>query len=282
MARNAAAAAGRQRLGGGAWILALALLLAGAFPAIAAEPPSLVKARSLYNAGNFEGAIDAAAVARREPQFADAAALVIARSHLERYRQRADPTELTSAREALGSVNAAALGGRDQVDLLVGMGQWLYLGEIFGAAAELFETALNRSELLMPADRTMLLDWWATALDHEAQGKGSEERERVFRRIAERMETALWQEPGNAPANYWLATAARGTGDLDRAWSASIAAWVRSSLSPTTAASLRADLDRLVTQAIIPERVRSRPAADRPEAINALRMEWELVKTQWP
>jgi hypothetical protein len=280
MARIAAAAAGRRRLHRGAWVLAL--LLGSVLPALAAEPPSLVKARTLYNAGNFEGAIDAAAVARREPQFADAASLVIARSHLERYRQRADPTDLTSAREALGSVNAAALAGRDQVDLLVGIGQWLYLGEIFGAAAELFETALNRPDLLTPADRMMLLDWWATALDHEAQGKAAEQRERVFGRIAERMEDALRQDPGSAPANYWLATAARGSGDLDRAWSAAVAAWVRSSLSPTTAASLRTDLDRLVTQAIIPERVRSRAAADRPDAITALRAEWEQVKMQWP
>jgi hypothetical protein len=262
--------------------LILALLLGSVVAASATEPPSLVKARTLYNSGNFEGAIDAAAVAQLEPQFADAASLVIGRSHLERYRQRADPTDLTSAREALGSVNAAALAPRDQVDLVVGMGQWLYLGEIFGAAAELFETALNRPELLMPADQTMLLDWWATALDHEAQGRGTEQRERIFARIGERMDAALRQDPGNAPANYWLAVAARGSGDLDRSWSAAIAAWVRSSLSPPTAASLRADLDRLVTQAIIPERVRSRPAADRPDAITALRAEWELVKTHWP
>jgi hypothetical protein len=96
------------------------------------------------------------------------------------------------------------------------------------------------------------------------------------------METALRQEPGNGPANYWLAAATRGTGDVDRAWAAAIAAWVRSSLEPASAPSLRADLDRLVTQALIPERVRARPAREQADATTALRAEWEMVKMQWP
>ena len=49
------------------------------------EPPALAKARTLYNAGDFEGAIDAASVARTDVEWADAAALVVARAHLEQY-----------------------------------------------------------------------------------------------------------------------------------------------------------------------------------------------------
>lgn len=262
-------------------LLAVMVLLTGAARASAAEPPSLIKARGLYNAGNYEGAIDAASVARRLPQSADAAALVIARSHLEQYRQRADPSDLASARDALGTVRAAALSARDRLDLLVGLGQSLYLGEVFGAAAELFDTALTRSSLLPERDRLLLLEWWATALDREAQTRAPERRAPVFGRIAERMEQELREDPGSPAANYWLAVAARGVGDIDRAWHAAVAAWVRSSLSPETAAALRADLDRLVTSALIPERARSRQGRESQDPLPALRAEWELVKQQW-
>ena len=64
---------------------AIVLVLFGLAPAAwAAEPPSLAKARTLDNAANYEGAIDAAAIARRQPAWADAAALVMARSYIER------------------------------------------------------------------------------------------------------------------------------------------------------------------------------------------------------
>jgi hypothetical protein len=259
-------------------LLALLLLTS---PAWAAEHPSLAKARTLYNAGDFDGAISAAAVSRRVTGSGDASALVIARSHLERYRQRAEPADLAAAREALGSVRSAALTPRDQVDLLVGLGQSLYLGEVFGAAAELFDTALSRAAILPERDRLLLLDWWATALDREAQTRAPERRERVFERIGERMETELRQDPANTVANYWLAVAARGLGDVDRAWDAAVAAWVRSTLKPESADTLRTDLDRLVTQALIPERARTRPAGEQPESLAALRAEWDLVKQQW-
>ena len=259
-------------------VLALLLLTS---PAWAAEHPALAKARVLYNAGDFDGAISAAAVSRRVIGSADASALVIARSHLERYRQRADPADLGAAREALGSVRSAALTPRDQVDLLVGLGQSLYLGEVFGAAAELFDTALSRAALLPERDRLLLLDWWATALDREAQTRAAERRGRVFERIGERMETELRADPANTVANYWLAVAARGIGDVERAWDAAVAGWVRSTLKPESAETLRTDLDRLVTQALIPERAQARPGREQPESLAALRAEWDLVKQQW-
>ena len=87
----------------------------------AAESPALARSRSLYNAGDYEGAIDAASMARLEAQWADAAALVIARSRLERYRQTRNAPELADAREALQSVRSAALSPRDQMDLLIGL-----------------------------------------------------------------------------------------------------------------------------------------------------------------
>jgi hypothetical protein len=249
--------------------------------AFANEPPALAKARSLYNAGDFAGAIDSASVARKDAMWADAAALVVARAHLEQYRQGADAEDLAAARAALAAVRAAALSPRDQVDLIIGLGQSLYLGEIYGAAAELFETALSRSALLSARDRLLLLDWWATSLDREAQGRPPDRRARVFERISTRMNEEIQRDPGSPVANYWLAVSARGAGDIDGAWNSAVAAWVRSTLSPETTAGLRDDIDRLVTQALIPERSRTLVSRDPQEAVTALRTEWELIKQQW-
>src|SRR5262245_18332688 len=149
--------------------IVVALILAGVRPeAVANEPPALAKARTLYNAGDFEGAIDAASMARKDEAWADSAALVMARAHLEHSRQRADAEDLSAARAALSEVRASALTPRDQVDLVIGLGQSLYLSETYGAAAELFDTALSRAALLTSRDRLLLLDWWATSLDREA------------------------------------------------------------------------------------------------------------------
>lgn len=260
--------------------LAVALCIATG-PALAAEPAALAKARQRYNAGDFEGAISDASVALNITVSADAASLVIARSHLERYRQRTDPADLMTAREALLAVHQENLSPRDQVDLLIGMGQALYLGEVFGSAAELFDNALTRSALLTAADRGQLLDWWATALDREAQTRPQERRSRVFDRIAARMDDELRQDPFNPAANYWLAVAARGSGDPERAWNVAVAGWVRSSLAPEKAKTLREDLDRLVAQALIPERAHLRPVREQQEALATLRAEWDLVKEQW-
>jgi hypothetical protein len=247
----------------------------------AAEPPALAKARSLYNAANYEGAIDAAAVARRQPQWADAAALVMARSYLERYRQNTDVRDLVAAREAFVTIKFSGLAPRDQVDLIIGLAQSMYLGELFGSAANLFQTAMTRSALLGARDKQMLLDWWATAMDRDAQTRPADRRRVVFERIAERMDEELRQDPGSAVANYWLAVALRGSGDIEGAWHAAVAAWVRSTLSPETTAELRADLDRLVMQALIPERSRLMAVRDPQEAVSGLQTEWELVKDQW-
>ena len=108
-------------------------------------------------------------MARNDAEWADASALVVARAHLEQYRARADAEDLSAARAALGAMRAAVLTPRDQVDLIVGLGLSLYLSETYGAAAELFDTALGRAALLAPRDRLLLLDWWATSLDREAQ-----------------------------------------------------------------------------------------------------------------
>ena len=265
-------------------VIAWMCLVAAAGAAHAAEPPALAKARALYNEGNYEGAIDAAAVARQQAGFADPASLVIGRSHIELYRQRANARDLEAAREAFTSVRLAALMPRDRVELIIGLGLSLYLGEKYGAAADLFDTALMQASALSPMlsakDRLLLLDWWATALDREAQTRPVDRRRAIFDRIGARMRDERRLDPGSSVANYWLAVAARGAGDLEAAWDAAISAWVVSTLAPETTESLRADLERLVQQALIPERSRQM-ARDPQEAVTALRAEWELVKQQY-
>jgi hypothetical protein len=248
--------------------------------AVAAEPVALARARTLYNSGNYDAAIDAAATARLDPKVEDAAALVLARAHLERFRANGAAADLSAARTALGVVRLSALAPRDQLDLLIGLGQTLYLGEAFGAAADVFDSAIGRASTLGDRDRAKLLDWWATALDRQAQSRSPDRRAPAFTRIVDRMESELRVEPGSMIANYWLVVGARGAGDLDRAWDAAVAGWVRASLGNDTA-DLRAELDRVVLDALIPERSRTRPQREQAEAAETMRGEWDAVKSGW-
>jgi hypothetical protein len=124
-----------------------------------------------------------------------------------------------------------------------------------------------------------LLDWWATAVDRAAQTRVGERRGDDFAALLERMEDELRRDTANPVANYWIPVAARSVGDLDRAWDAAVAAWLRSRLMPDGAATLRADLDRLMTQGIIPERARLHKSL--PDAARVMREQWEQLKEQW-
>ena len=259
-------------------LLVLFVAMLASVPAAAAEPPALVKARTLYNAGDYDGAL-AAASEVRTGDWVDAALLVAARSHLEKFRRDSQPAELQAGREALNGVRASGLMPRDHVDLLIGMGQFLYLSEEFGAAAGLFDNALAQAFLLNRQDRLQLLDWWATAVDRYAQMRPSERRGAEFAIILARMEDELRRDAANPVANYWIPVAARSAGDVDRAWDAAVAAWLRSRLMPDGAATLRADLDRLMTQGIIPERARLHKGT--PDAARVMREQWEQLKEQW-
>ena len=261
-------------------ILTMLALVGLSTAASAAEPAALARARALYNSGSYDAAIDAASTARSDPKAQDAAALVLARSHLERFRANGAADDLTAARTTLGVVRMASLSPRDQLDLLIGIGQTLYFGEAFGSAADVFDSALGRATTLGPRDRGKLLDWWATALDRQAQARPPDRRAAAFSRIVERMEDELRQEPGSMIANYWLVVGTRGAGDLDRAWDAAIAGWVRASLGTDTA-DLRIELDRVVTDALIPERARTRPPREQQDGAAAMRAEWDNVKNAW-
>lgn len=262
--------------------MAILLVFAGAAGAAAQAP--LARARTLYNQQKYDDAIAAAAAARTRPDTADAAALVEGRAHLERYRRTADPVDLSSAREALGAVRPAALAPREREDLVIGQGLALFLAGEFGAAAEQFEVAWGRVDTLAPGARERLVDWWAGSLDRQAQRHPAAERAPFYRRIAERAAAEAQHDPASAPAAYWLAASLRGLGDLERAASVTFAAWVRSRGAVDHGAALGGDLDRLMTQAIIPERARLAPGGrDRQdEALATLAAEWEAFKAAWP
>jgi tetratricopeptide (TPR) repeat protein len=268
-------------------LLLLAVVLApgslSAAPAPPPEPDLLTRARLLYNQQQYEGAIELALKARSLPNLASSAALILARAHLERFRQSPNPEDLTAARAALGELRPDTLPPRDRVELLIGLGESLYLDAEFGAAAELFEGALVRSDQLGPAARERLLDWWASALDRRAQSQPVESRGPLYGRILDRMESELRWDSASATAAYWVVAAARGTGDLDRAWDLAIAGWVRTSYVHDGGATLRLDLNRLVLEGIVPERVRERASseADRERVTASMESTWAMVKQQW-
>ena len=261
--------------------IAAALLLAlfSAGTASAADP--LGDARRFYNLGHYDEAARSARDAAKVAATADSARVVLGRVHLERYRRSADPDDLVQARELLRGANAGALDRRDRLELTIGLGEALFLEDRFGAAAELFERALDGSAVLGPVAHERLLDWWASAIDRLALSRPRDFREAVYRRVLERMEAELAADPSSGPASYWLAAAARGAGHIERAWDAATAGWVTATLARDHGAELRADLDRLMVQGIIPDRAGRLQPRDIRQASAVMLSEWEALKASW-
>jgi hypothetical protein len=255
-------------------------LLALAAP-LSATRADLARARNFYNQRQFDEAIEAATDARKTPETQDAAEVVLARALLERYRERIDPADLGAAREALGNVRASSLEARDRVEFLLAVGQALFLEDDFGASARVFESGLDAALAVDPGLRESMLDWWGSATERAAAAGTRAHRETLFAEMSDRMKGELARDPGSAAAGYWLVVARRGMGQAMAAWDAAIASWARARLAGARSATLRADLDKLVLQGIIPDRVKSVPEADRAAAESQLRADWELVKERW-
>jgi hypothetical protein len=253
-------------------------LLAGvllAVSAAAADDP-LARARQLYNARDFEAAIAAAEQARLTPNRADAADLVAARAYLERFRESAAPEDLTNARDRLRRLDPERFVSQERTEYLIGLGETLYFDDAFGAAATMFESVLQGVDFLTVPARERVVDWWATALDRDVRPRPELDRQLTYQRMRVRLEEELAQHPASGAAAYWLAAASRAQGDLQAAWDAAQAGWVRAPLTADHGAALRADLDRLVLRVIAPER--AKVLAQPPEN---LRAEWERFKTRW-
>ena len=246
--------------------LTIAALLAFAVLAGAADKPDpLAHARLLYNERQFAAAVSEAEQARLLPSRADSADLIAARAYLERFRQSGESDDLTNARERLRRLDPQRLAGSERSEFLVGLGEALY-----------FDGDYVRPNDLMPDARELVLDWWAGALDRDARPRSDAERTAVYRRIRDRMQDEVGNRPASVVAAYWLSAAARGQGDVQAAWDAAQAGWVRAVLASGRGAALRADLDRLVVRGLVPDRAKA--LAQPPET---LRMEWERFKERW-
>jgi hypothetical protein len=252
--------------------------------ALVAEPVSLAhaaddplaKARLLYNQRQFEAAVNAAEQARLLPQRADAADLVAARAYLERFRASYASDDLTNARDRLRRLDPQRLAPRERAEYVLGLAEALYLDGGYGAAASMFDSILNSGDLQAAGGREKLLDWWADALDHDARPRPDIDRQPMYRRIRARMEDEISARPGSATASYWLASAARSQGDLQAAWDAAQAGWLRAPLAIDHGAQLRDDLDRLMMRGIIPERAK---ATGQPPLV--FQAEWDRFKERW-
>ena len=252
-----------------------ALFLACALPLAAADDP-LSRARLLYNQGQFEAAINAAEEARLTPARADAADLVAARAYLERFSASAAAGDLVNARDRLKRIDPQRFLPAERAEYVVGLGEALFFEGSFGAAADVLEPIVQSHDALAGDARERVLDWWASALDREAKPRPEMERQGVYLRIRGRMEEELAAHPGSSAAAYWLAAAARAQGDVQAAWDAAMAGWVRAPLASDKGTALRTDLDRLVLRAIVPDRARA--TAQTPES---LRQQWEAFKQRW-
>lgn len=253
--------------------MAAALLVPAA---LAAADDPLAKARELYNQRNFAAAVEAADQAHLVPALSDASDLVAARAYLERFRDSAAGDDLANARDRLRRLSPDRFAPRERTEYIVGLGEALFLEGAFGAAANVFESILLSGDLMAESDRELVLDWWASALDRDTRSRPEMDRQAVYQRMRNRLEDELALHPGSAAAAYWLAASARSQGDLQSAWDAAQAGWVRAPLAADHGVALRADLDRLVLRVIIPER--AKVSAQPPDT---LRSEWERFKSRW-
>jgi hypothetical protein len=262
-------------------LLAVGLAILLGSTGLLASREDLARARQLFNERRFDEAIAAATAARKTPDTADAGAIVLARAHLERYRQVADPSDLGAARAALGAVEVERLGTPDRAEFLIALGGSLFLEDDFGAAAEIFESAMEIAPAAGENARESVLDWYGTAMERWASPYVTSRRAIMLARLVSRMEIEQAKNPSSRAASYWLAAGLRAQGELDRAWQAAIAAWVRAPIAGPDASALRADIDRLVREGIIPDRGKEAPEGEREGRETALRAEWELVKQKW-
>lgn len=272
---------------------ALGLLLWGAVASAQtpAQVSQLAKARQSFNQGLYDQAIAAAQDIRAVPALAPAAGVVLGRAYVERYQLAADSTDLQQAHSVLAGVDAERLSPSDRRDLTIGLGLTVFYEGRPGAAAEMLEVALATpvdAASASPRARQKLFDWWATAVDRAAQLAPDAGRHKFYERIMRQSELELARDATSTAAGYWLAAGARGAAELDRAWHAAIAAWIRAKgpslqkdarLNPNI--DPRADLDILVVAAIIPERARALDPRATQALIAAMRAEWEQIKSSW-
>ena len=244
-------------------------------------PTSPRRARS-YNQRQFDGAIEAATAAQKMPATADAATVVLARAHLERYRERANPDDLSAARVALGTVRVSNLDTRDHVDFLMALGEALFFEDDYGAAATLFESGIDRAIAQGSETGEAMLEWWGSAVERHADALERDGRINAFRRLRDRMARELARNPGSAAAAYFLvvahaeAAANRSRPGMPRSPAGSARGWPardRRRCAPISTS--------WCWKASFPIACSAMPADRRAQAESDLRAEWAVVKERW-
>jgi hypothetical protein len=266
-----------------AWVLTL---LALAAPRPAAAQSDLERARTFYNSGQFDESIASATSAKSKPSAAASATLIIARSRLERFRKLGDAGELASARTDLVSLNPHNLTPQEIIEWQIGVGTGLFLENQLAPAAEIFTAVLPSARTrLAPPEFEKLLEWWGTVVSRLADTLTGDARRRAYEKLRADVRLELELNPLSRPATYWMVVSSRGAGDLEGAWGAAVAGWIRAGGQPD-GRPLRADLEGLLTQTLIPERAQAR-TGQRLDAratvaeIGVLNEEWRALRLRW-
>ena len=268
------------------WLVLAVWILALASPGSAAAQSDLERARALYNEGLYDDAITAAAAARSKPGAAPSATLIAARARLERFRGTRDPQDLAAARAELVSLNPRNLAPQEAIEWQIGLGTALFLEDQPGPAAEMFTRVIPTARGRMPAvEFEKLLEWWAATLSRVAETLTGPARKEAYTAMQAAVGEELDANPLSRAATYWLVVANRGADDLDGAWNAAVAGWIRAGSQPESK-RLRDDLDRFVTQTLIPERAQARTGQrlDTKETIaqaSLMNDEWRAITGRW-
>jgi hypothetical protein len=246
----------------------------------------LARARTLYNAGEFDAAIVAATAAGRKPSVGPSTALIIARSQLEKFRKLGDADALVMARAGLVSLNPGDLAPQEVIEWHVGIATVLFLENQLGAAVDIFSTVMpSARDRLSEAELEKLLEWLGTSMSRLAETLTAEPRKQAYQKLRAHVRLELERNPLSRSALYWTAVSERGAGDLDSAWAAAVAAWIRTGGDPERQ-QLRSDVERFVTQTLIPERAQAR-TGQRLDAkttigeVAVLTEEWRTITGRW-
>ena len=228
------------------------------------SPPS-VQPRPLRGAAGSSGA-----GGHRTPASRHAALVVLGRAGARALPADGRPGRPDArARRRFEDVDASRLDARDRLELLIGLGEALYLDDLFLPAAELLESAMGEAPLLGRRRARSV----ARLVGDGARSPRAVPRRRpsavaIYRPHPGAHGAEIERIPGTGAAAYWMAVAARARGDIDRAWDLARAGWVRAQLTRDRGAALAPDLDRLVREAIIPG---ARPPPSRAPAATSRR-----------
>jgi hypothetical protein len=248
-------------------------------PGAAWAQSELARARQLYNQGKFDESIAAAEIARGRPKAAASAGLVIARARLERFRQSGSQQDLSESRKELITLDPRALSAPEAIEWNIGLGEALVFENQPGPASKIFGEvipyALTR---LTSADIDKLIEWWASALSGLAETLSGSSRTETYSTLLSTLKLMTDEKMPSRAATYWSVVASRGMGDLDASWSAAVAGWIRAK-SIEGGDQLRRDLDKFVTETLIPERARARTG--RPLDLRAITADEFAITEEW-